>query len=125
MDKKIFKESKDRIRRYVAEHRLRDAFALARSLSEGMMNWELSREIERGEESYRYMLDYASRGAEDPGRSAMVADLGEKVLGVVDRLERENLKGDASTLYYNTLRYEDLQRGASLPEILRDRKSVV
>lgn len=120
MDKKIFKESKDRIRRYVAEHRLRDAFALARSLSEGMMNWELSREIERGEESYRYMLDYASRGAEDPGRSAMVADLGEKVLGVVDRLERENLKGDASTLYYNTLRYEDLQRGASLPEILRD-----
>lgn len=119
MDKQIFKESRDRIERYVSEHRLRDAFAMARSLSEGMMNWELSREIEQAEESYRYMLDYAARGADDPGRSAMVADLGEKVLAAVDRLERDNLKRDESTLYYNTLRYEELQRGDSLQGLLR------
>lgn len=118
MDKKIFKEGKDKVTRYVAEHRLRDAFAMARSLSEGMMNWEMSQEIERVEEGYRYMLEYASRGAEDPGRHDMVADLGEKVLQVVDRLERDNLKRDEPSLYFNTVRYEELQRDESISSLL-------
>ncbi len=34
MDKKIFAEAKGKVERYVGERRLRDAFALARSLSE-------------------------------------------------------------------------------------------
>ena len=36
MDKKIFAETKRKIARYVNENRLRDAFGLARSLSEGV-----------------------------------------------------------------------------------------
>ncbi len=118
MDRNIFKEGKEKIERYVAEHRLRDAFAMARSLSEGMMNWELSQEIAGTEEGYRYMLEYAARGAEDPGRSRMVTELGSKLLGVVDRLERENLKRDESTLYFSTLRYEELQRNDSVAALL-------
>lgn len=118
MDKKIFKEGKEKIVRYVAEHRLRDAFAMARSLSEGMMNWELSQEIAGTEEGYRYMLEYAARGAEDPGRSKMAAELGSGLLGIVDRLERENLKRDEQTLYFSTLRYEESQRSDTLQALI-------
>ena len=57
MDKKIFAEAKGKVERYVGERRLRDAFALARSLSEGMANGVVSRELAGAEEGYRYMLD--------------------------------------------------------------------
>lgn len=118
MDKKVFADTKKRIHRYVAEHRLRDAFGYARSLSEGMMNWELSHELAGTEENYRMMLSYASRGADDPGRSEMVASLGNTIIELTDRLERENLVASEPTLYYNTLRYERMQTGDTIEGLL-------
>ncbi|MBD5224981.1 MAG: tetratricopeptide repeat protein [Bacteroidales bacterium] len=118
MDKKVFSETKKRIHRYVAEHRLRDAFGYARSLSQGMMNWDLSRELSEAEENYRMMLSYASRGADDPGRSDMVATLGNTILELTDRLERENLAASEPTLYFNTLRYERMQSADSIGGLL-------
>ncbi len=100
MDKKIFAETKRKIARYVNENRLRDAFGLARSLSEGVgaaagvpgvAIAALRREIASAEEGYRYMLEYAARGAEDPGRADMARRFGMSVLEFTDRLERENL----------------------------------
>ncbi|MDE7142752.1 MAG: hypothetical protein K2O33_07665, partial [Muribaculaceae bacterium] len=58
------------------------------------------------EENYRYMLSYAARGADDPGRDAMADELGETVLDVVDILERDNLAADETSLYYSTFRFE-------------------
>ncbi len=118
MDKKVFADTKKRIYRYVAEHRLRDAFGYARSLSQGMMNWELSRELAQAEENYRMMLSYASRGADDPGRPDMVATIGNTILELTDRLERENLVAAEPTLYYNTLRYERMQSCDSIESLL-------
>jgi tetratricopeptide (TPR) repeat protein len=118
MDKNIFKEGKQKVERYVAEHRLRDAFNIARSLSEGVMSWELSQEIAGIEEGYRYMLDYVARGAEDPGRATMVTELEGKLLGVVDRLERLVLKVDDPSLYFNVLRYEEMQRDDTTASLL-------
>lgn len=78
MDKKIFAETKRKIARYVNENRLRDAFGLARSLSEGVgaaagvpgvpgvAIAALRREIASAEEGYRYMLEYAARGLKTP-----------------------------------------------------------
>lgn len=118
MDKKVFADTKQRIHRYVEEHRLRDAFGYARSLSQGMMDWGLSRELAQTEENYRMMLSYASRGAEDPGRADMVVTLGNTILEITDRLERENLLPAEPTLYYNTLRYERSQTGDTLGSLL-------
>ena len=109
MDKKIFAEAKGKVERYVGERRLRDAFALARSLSEGMANGVVSRELAGAEEGYRYMLEYAARGAEDPARDEMTRRFGSVVLDAVDRLDRDNRKADTPTYYFNTLRYEELQ----------------
>lgn len=118
MDKKVFADTRRKIYKYVSEHRLRDAFGYARSLSEGVMNWELSSELVRAEDNYRMMLSYASRGAEDPGRADMVASTGSAILDIVDRLERENLLPSEPTLYYNTLRYERTQRGDTIGSLL-------
>lgn len=118
MDKKIFAETKKRIERYVAGHRLRDAFSLARSLAEGMMNGALAREIASVEEGYRFMLDYAAKGADDPARGEMVRSFGNSVLGIVDRMERDNNKTDTPTCYYNTLRYEEMQRTDSIASLI-------
>lgn len=118
MDKKIFSEVKGKVERYVGERRLRDAFAMARSLAEGMMNGVESREIAAAEEGYRYMLEYAARGVEDPARDEMTRRFGSAVLDAVDRLDRENRKPDTPTCYFNTLRYEELQNGASVSSLL-------
>ncbi len=127
MDKKIFAETKRKIARYVNENRLRDAFGLARSLSEGVgaaagvpgvAIAALRREIASAEEGYRYMLEYAARGAEDPGRADMARRFGMSVLEFTDRLERENLKPDAAAYYYNVLRYEEMQQADSFGSLI-------
>ena len=134
MDKKIFAETQRRIERYVGENRLRDAFGLARSLAEGVAGGlmgskpgqsvapasvvALKNEIASAEEGYRYMLEYAARGAEDPGRAEMTRRFGMTVLEIVDRLARENQKADSSAYYFSTLRYEDMQNGDSIRSLL-------
>ncbi len=106
MKKQIFDDIKERITRLVAERRLREAFSLTRSLAEGAMRWEVSDRVARAEENYRYMLEYAARGADDPGRDRMADELGATVLEVVDLLERDNRVLDETSLYYSTFRFE-------------------
>ncbi len=117
MKKEIFTEIKDRILRLVAERRLREAFAMTRSLAEGNMRWEASDRVARAEENYRYMLSYAARGVDDPGRDKMAESLGNTVLEVVDLLERDNRAVEENSLYYNTLRFERM-RPAETPAAL-------
>lgn len=105
MKKQLFSEIKDKIHKYVSQARLREAFSLARSLSEGNMAWEISQALDEAEQSYRSLLSYAVSGAEDPGRDEMTADIGESILTITDRLERLNTAHEEPTLYYNTLRY--------------------
>lgn len=124
MDKKIFAESKNKIHRYVAERRLRDAFSYARSLAATLRCADIDEEIARAEQSYRYMLEYAARGAEDPGRDAMVQELGATVLEAVDRLERENLRAAEPAIYFNTLRYEATRKGVTIGSLLQAYKAL-
>lgn len=105
MKKELFSDIKDKIKKCVARTQLREAFSLARSLSEGNMAWEISDALNEAEQSYRRLLSYAVSGAEDPGREEMTADIGETILTITDRLERNNTAKEAPTLYYNNLRY--------------------
>lgn len=119
MDKKIFADIQQKITRYVNEHRLRDAFSLCRTLVEGVGARDMAGDIAMVEEGYRYMLEYAARGAEDPGRSDMAQQIGEQILTFADRLHRANNKKDAPTYYFNILRYEELQQH-TLPNLIND-----
>lgn len=92
---------------------------MARSLAAGMQQKGVDAALASAEEGYRLMLDYAARGAEDPGREEMARRFGSEVLEAVDRLERENMKPDTPTLYFNTLRYEELQTADSIASLVR------
>lgn len=85
--------------------RLASAFSQLRSFSEQQMTWEITDEISRLEESYRYMLDYALRGIHDPSRPKVYADITASMKHLLNKLERNALASDSPTLYYNTLRY--------------------
>lgn len=141
MEKNMFRQLKEKIERYVAEHRLHDAYKAAGSLAlnlrctlgtpQGTSGVNAPADagaqrriaaaadlLRRSEENYRYMLDYAVRGAEDPGRAAMAADLSEEILTAVDMLERENMRPDDGSLYFSTLRYEGLQLDSDITALV-------
>lgn len=120
MDKKTFTDTRHRIERYVSAHRLKDAFAMVTSLAAGLSNPKICDEIATAEQSYRYMLEYAIKGSDDPGRSEMARQLGSQILSFVDRLERDFLRPDTPSIYFNTLRYEAMQRNDSIPSLLAD-----
>ncbi len=118
MKKDLFADIKDNVKKCVSQSRLREAFSLARTLSEGNMAWEISDTLDEAEQSYRRLLSYAVSGAEDPARDEMTAEIGETILTITDRLERNNTAKEEPTLYYNNLRYLRANPAENIPSLL-------
>ncbi len=110
----------------IADGRLYDAYSTLISLSEGKLWWELTEKLKSQEQSYRMMLDYAAKGADDPGRQELYLALQEKLYTLLDILRRRVVMIDTPTSYFNTLRYEGRQTAdtiAALLEKLRELRS--
>lgn len=122
MKKDLFSEIKNKIKKAVSESHLREAFSLARSLSEGNLAWDISDALDSAEQSYKRLLSYAVSGAEDPGRNEMIVDLGESILTITDRLERRNAAKDESSLYYNNVRYLQVNPSETIASLLETYK---
>ncbi|MDE5607603.1 MAG: tetratricopeptide repeat protein [Muribaculaceae bacterium] len=103
----------------IKNQNLYDAFKQLRAFSESQMTWEITDEITRLEESYRYMLDYAIRGIADPSRKQVYEGLVAGMLTILNRLERHAMTPETPSLYYNTLRYRSHAASGSIPEYLR------
>ncbi|MBD5365963.1 MAG: tetratricopeptide repeat protein [Bacteroides sp.] len=119
MKKEDISSKKNNILSSISSGRLAPAFKQLRSLSELLMTWETTDEINRLEQSYRYMLDYAMRGVADPSRNKVYNDIVRRMRRALDSLERHALTGDASTLYFNTLRYINMSNRESIASMLR------
>ncbi len=119
MDRNNIIAKKNIVLKHISSHRLRDAFKELRSLIFGQNSWQLSYDIDCIEESYKLMLKYASEGVDDPGRQDVYDDIVETTYTLVDRIVRDALKTISSSLYFNTLRYEELQSSNSISELLR------
>lgn len=105
MTKQDFIAIKNNILKSIENRRLADTFKQLRAFSERQLTWELTDEIEQIEQSYRYMLDYAMRGVYDPSRANVYNDIVNKLLEIVDKLERNILTVNTPDLYFNNLRY--------------------
>ena len=105
--------------------RLAHAFRLLREFSEQQMTWEITDEIGRLEESYRYMLDYAMRGVADPSRRKVYDGIVSSMAMLADKLERHALTNESPTLYYNTLRYINRSVKFSVTAMLRNYEKLV
>lgn len=105
--------------------RLYDAFAQLRYLSESVMVWEISDEIEQLEKSYQMMLEYATQGVEDPARESFCKSIIRKMHELLDRVVRCRLLTEESTLYYSTLRFEQMYPNDSLLKLIDAYNEVV
>lgn len=118
------KNINSKIRKYIREGRLRDAFRLMINTTEASMLWEVGDVVKRIERNYAYMLKYLTDGAADPGRDAMHAEIVDATYNVLDELTFRLLKKEHSTLYYNNVRYM-ANAGRSLESLLQERLSMM
>lgn len=94
--------------------RYKDSFTLLRRrLGETPVSGCLSR-LNQAESTYKYLLQFFSQGADDPGRSGMLSDLKSELLDIAASIDREAASSDSPGQYYSTLRMlrlrpEDIQ----------------
>ncbi len=111
---------KSRIEEFISQKRLRDAFVELKHMSEGAMAWEITDEINRLEEAYKLMLTYAKQGADDPSRSSLYDNIVNDMHLILDRVVRQRLAQEESSLYFNSLRTEKMRQSVSLESMLSD-----
>ncbi|MDE6290225.1 MAG: hypothetical protein K2M16_01705, partial [Muribaculaceae bacterium] len=92
------------IRKLLEAGRYKDSFTLLRRrLTEVPVAGALGR-VSQAESTYKYMLDFFSRGLADPGREAMLASLRSDLLDIAQKIDREVSATDSPELYFSTLR---------------------
>lgn len=100
-------------------HRLTEAFGHLEAMTQAMHSpWEVAEELRSLQSQYTYMMKYALDGVADPSRGAVYADISKGVLNLANTLMRQCAKPTAPTLYFNTLRYEELQRGDTIGRLI-------
>lgn len=107
-----------RIKGYISEHRLRDAFKLLRSFSAKLGDWRITDKIDHLEESYRMMLNYASQGVVDPQRDEMYDMIVRGMYGIMDDISRKLAMATSPSVYFATVRYENLQPDSNLSALI-------
>lgn len=92
------------IRKLIEAGRYKDCFTLLRRrLTEVPVAGSLA-QVAQAESTYRYMLDYFSRGLADPGRDEMLASLRADLLEIAQKIDKEISATDSPELYFSTLR---------------------
>lgn len=92
------------IKKLLEAGRYKDSFTLLRRrLTEVPVAGALNHVLQ-AESTYRYMLDYFSRGLSDPGREDMLASLRHKLLDIAQKIDKDASATDSPELYFSTLR---------------------
>lgn len=107
------------IRLLIDSGRYKDCFTLLRRrLTEVPLAGELAR-VAQAESTYRFMLDYFSRGLADPGREAMLASLRLEILDIARKIDKDVQATDSPELYFATLRMCRLRPASLRKELER------
>lgn len=112
------------IERLLGQRRVNDALDLIDNASATLGAVpELRSATVRLRESYELMTHYTLRGMPDPARPDLYAGILADIRALADNLHRRSRLDDAPTLYFNTLRYQNLRPdpviGALLDEYRR------
>ena len=100
---------KGRIDRCVQARRITEALNLLVTLaSMTASDWRVTDEIERMRSSYEYMSRYALDGIDDPERKNVYLCIVKGIRTLADRMVRHAKSKDASTMYFDALRYSQL-----------------
>lgn len=116
---------KKKVRNYLSQNRLKEAFDELKYMSESAMAWEITDEISRLEESYRLMLNYTIQGVDDPSRMELYDGIVNSLSLLLNRIVRQLLSNEEPTLYYNTLRFERLRPNDSISNLIKSYCEIV
>lgn len=117
IDKNKIQSLLDQVGELIDARRYKDTITLLRRrLGEFPVAGCMSR-LNQAESTYRYLLQYFARGAEDPGRDRLLADIRSSLLDIAEKYEREVAASDSSGLYFSTLRMLRL-RPVDIPSLL-------
>lgn len=84
--------------------RYKDCFTLLRRrLTETPIPGALNK-ISQNESTYKYMLEYFSRGLSDPGREAMLAEIRQSLFDIAQQIDKDSSSSDSPEIYFSTLR---------------------
>lgn len=116
--------SKD-IERLIAQRRVNDALDLIDNASATLGAVpELRSATSRLRESYELMTHYALRGMPDPARPELYAGILADIRALADELHRRSRLDDAPTLYFNTLRYQNMRPDINIATLLGEYRRV-
>lgn len=94
----------EQIKKLLESGRYKDSFTLIRRrLAEVPVAGALNR-ISQDESTYRYMLDFFSKGLSDPGRDSLLADIRHNLNNIAQKIEKESAATDSPEVYFSTLR---------------------
>ena len=125
MTKNEIIEKQKKVRNYLSQNRLKEAFDELKYMSESAMAWEITDEISRLEESYRLMLNYTIQGVDDPSRMELYDGIVNSLRLLLNRIVRQLLSNEEATLYYNTLRFERLRPNDSISNLIKSYREIV
>ena len=118
-------KTKEKIENFLNQGRLRDAIVEMRNISNVASNWEFTEDIDRLEQSYKFMLNYATMGVEDPSRDSLYNDIKRDLRFLLDRVLRCKFSQDESTLYYSNVRTMQLHPNESITRLVEEYREVV
>lgn len=107
--KEIISES-NKIRRNIEESRIREVFLMMRNLALQLKNWQINDELDRIENTYKFMIHYMIEGVEDPEREKQFQTLTENLYRLNDRIEMELLKKSDFGVYFSSLRTFEVRK---------------
>ena len=113
------------LERLISQRRVNDALDLIDNASATLGAVpELRSATSRLRESYELMTHYALQGMPDPARPELYAGIIADIRALADDLHRRSRLDDAPTLYFNTLRYQNMRPDISIATLLDEYRRV-
>lgn len=113
------------IERLIEQRRVNDALDLIDNAAATLGAVpELRSATSRLRESYELMTRYALMGMPDPARPELYAAIVADIRSLVDELHRRSRVEDAPTLYFNTLRYQQMRPDINVAALLGEYRRV-
>lgn len=85
---------------------------------------KLKVDIDKIRESYLLMSRYALDGMADPSRPQLFSSLVDSILSLAEYIDRQSRINEAPTLYFNTLRFINLQRTDTLSSLVAEYRHI-
>lgn len=110
-------EYKEAVENAVSSRNFHEAFRLIRVML-SPESWRLREELERVEEDYSRIIEFALTGAPDPSRESQISLLITRIYNILDMLLREGRVADHNSLYFSAVRASRINRNESLQSLI-------